>query len=282
MDPRPTNYLRQNIVFSYPEMIRVSFSLFLCLLVFCYFTLLLIFISIILFFLFLFMKIIFIFSCSGMFQDVPECSGMFRNVPCSGFYRRPRSYRKIFPAHYAYRNADLNLTLLWDRLTDSFFKWVNSLTESWGVRLTWLDCKSRYLWQCHQCEFGHHKENFASESTCRSEVRLLMLIVILWSSLLALTQEILWVMFSSALFLQYISLVSIVWNVTVSSILEICHRKTWCASGILEVEFQWEAKVALGVLPFFFSMCRANPPVWSLLIIHHHITPLIKELAHTY
>ena len=35
------------------------------------------------------MKIIVIFSCSGMFRDVPECSGMFRNVPCSGFYRRP-------------------------------------------------------------------------------------------------------------------------------------------------------------------------------------------------
>ena len=62
MDPRPTNYLRQNIVFSYPEMIRVSFSLFLSLSVFfCYFTLLSIF----------------------------SCSGMFRNVPCSGFYRRP-------------------------------------------------------------------------------------------------------------------------------------------------------------------------------------------------
>ena len=42
MDPRPTNYLRQNIVFPYPEMIRVSFSLFLSLSVFCYFTLLLI------------------------------------------------------------------------------------------------------------------------------------------------------------------------------------------------------------------------------------------------
>ena len=77
MDPRPTNYLRQNIVFSYPEMIRVSFSLFLSLSVFCYFRLLLIFIKIILlllFYLFIFMKIIFIFSCSGMFRDVPECS----------------------------------------------------------------------------------------------------------------------------------------------------------------------------------------------------------------
>ena len=61
-------------------MIRVSFSLFLSLLVFCYFTLLLIFRSIILLFLFLFVKIIFIFSCSGMFRHVPACSGMF-HVP---------------------------------------------------------------------------------------------------------------------------------------------------------------------------------------------------------
>ena len=86
MDPRPTSYLRQNIVFSYPEMIRVSFSLFLCLSVFCYFTLLLIFIKIVLllllFYLFIFMKMFFFF----MFRDVPVCSGMFRHVPeCSMF-----------------------------------------------------------------------------------------------------------------------------------------------------------------------------------------------------
>ena len=78
MDPRHTNYLRQNIVFSYPEMIRVSFSLFLSLSVFCYFTLLLIFMTIILLllllFIYFFMKIIFIFSCSGMLRNVPECS----------------------------------------------------------------------------------------------------------------------------------------------------------------------------------------------------------------
>ena len=101
MDPRPTNYLRQNIVFSYPKMIRVCFSLFLSLSVFCYFRLLLIFIKIILLwllllYLFIFMKIIFIFSCSGMFRNVPECSGMFRNVPCSGFYRRPVESRYGF------------------------------------------------------------------------------------------------------------------------------------------------------------------------------------------
>ena len=34
-----------------------------------------------------FFKILKIFSCSGMFRDVPECSGMFRHVPeCSMFH----------------------------------------------------------------------------------------------------------------------------------------------------------------------------------------------------
>ena len=89
----PTNFnlLRKNIVFSYSERIPVSsswlfhyFSFF-----FCYFTLLLI--NFIFFFLyFFFMKIILIFSCSGMFRNVPACSGMFR-VP--GFIDGPRMSR---------------------------------------------------------------------------------------------------------------------------------------------------------------------------------------------
>ena len=72
MDPRPINYLRQNIVFLYPEKIRVSFSLFLSLSVFCYFTSLLIFIKLFLFF--------YVPGCYGMFRNVPACSGMF-HVP---------------------------------------------------------------------------------------------------------------------------------------------------------------------------------------------------------
>ena len=40
------------------------------------------------------MKIIFIFSCSGMFRNVPAY--MSRNVPCSGFYRRPVFSRFIW------------------------------------------------------------------------------------------------------------------------------------------------------------------------------------------
>ena len=73
MDPRPTNYLRQNIVFSYPEMIRLSFSFFLSLFVFCYFTLFLIFIKfffIIIILLIYFRENYFYFF---MFRDVPEC-----------------------------------------------------------------------------------------------------------------------------------------------------------------------------------------------------------------
>ena len=86
---RLTNYLRQNIVFSCSEIIRVSFSLFL------YFLFLfLLFYAIINFYknyyiivlLYFFMKITFIFSFSGMFRDVPECSRIFRNVPCSGSF----------------------------------------------------------------------------------------------------------------------------------------------------------------------------------------------------
>ena len=88
---RPTNYLRQNIVFSYSEMIRVSFSLF-----FAFFfgvTLLLILQKsfIIIFYLFFFSWKLFLFfhvsGCSGIFRDFPDCSGMFRHVPECSFSR---------------------------------------------------------------------------------------------------------------------------------------------------------------------------------------------------
>ena len=41
------------------------------------------------------MKIIFIFSCSGMFRDVPECSGMFRHVPECSVFRILSTAKKI-------------------------------------------------------------------------------------------------------------------------------------------------------------------------------------------
>ena len=51
-----------------------------------------------------------------------------------------RSSRKIFTAHYACKNAALNLTPV-TRTTNGFiFQIINSLIESWGVCLTWLDC----------------------------------------------------------------------------------------------------------------------------------------------
>ena len=74
MDPRPTNYLRQNIVFSYPEIIRVSFSLFL------YFSF---------FDIFNFYKNYFIVINFFFFHENKFYFFMFRNVRCSGFYRRP-------------------------------------------------------------------------------------------------------------------------------------------------------------------------------------------------
>ena len=43
-----------------------------------------------------------------------------------------------FTAHYASRNAKINLK---STTTNAFnFQIINSLMQSWGVRLTWLDC----------------------------------------------------------------------------------------------------------------------------------------------
>ena len=65
---------------------------------FCYFTSLLIFTKIIIllsfYYIFFSWKLFFIFSCHGMFRNVPACSGKFRNVPCSGFYRLLRTLTK--------------------------------------------------------------------------------------------------------------------------------------------------------------------------------------------
>ena len=88
MYPRPTNYLRQNIVFSYPDMIWVSFSSFLSLPLFDvilnfykkYFITVIIIIIIINNF----------FAWKAfLFFHVPGCSGKFRNVLCFWFYRHP-------------------------------------------------------------------------------------------------------------------------------------------------------------------------------------------------
>ena len=54
-----------------------------------------------------------------------------------------RSSRKIFTAHYAYRNAPLNLTRVMGTTNGFIFQIINSLIESWGVRKTCLECNIR-------------------------------------------------------------------------------------------------------------------------------------------
>ena len=54
-----------------------------------------------------------------------------------------RSSSKIFNAHYACRNAALNLTPVTGTANGFIFQIINSLIESWGVRLTWFDCKKK-------------------------------------------------------------------------------------------------------------------------------------------
>ena len=82
---RPTNNLRQNIVFSCSETTSFFFSISLFFVSFFVILRYYLFLQKLFYYYYIiitfFMKIIFIFSCSGM----------FRNVPCSWFYRRPSS-----------------------------------------------------------------------------------------------------------------------------------------------------------------------------------------------
>ena len=68
---------------------------------------------------------------------------------------RLKNYRKLswqkfhdnlayeFTAHYACRKVELNLK---SATTNGFnFQIINSLLESWGVRLTWLDCNGIHV-----------------------------------------------------------------------------------------------------------------------------------------
>ena len=60
-----------------------------------------------------------------------------------------RSSRKIFTAHYACRNAALNLTPVTGTTNGFIFQIINSLIESWGVRLTCLDCNATLMCTSH-------------------------------------------------------------------------------------------------------------------------------------
>ena len=51
-----------------------------------------------------------------------------------------QSSRKIFTAHYACRNAALNLTPVTGTTNGFIFQIINSVIESWGVSLTYFDC----------------------------------------------------------------------------------------------------------------------------------------------
>ena len=61
-----------------------------------------------------------------------------------------RSSRKILPAHYACRNAALNLTPVTGMTNGFIFQIINLLIESWGVRLTCFDCKRLMTSEAHQ------------------------------------------------------------------------------------------------------------------------------------
>ena len=71
-----------------------------------------------------------------------------------------RSSRKIFTAHYARRNAALNWTPVKGTTNGFIFQIVNSLIESWGVRLTCFDCKRGII--LGGCEDYHYEEKLES------------------------------------------------------------------------------------------------------------------------
>ena len=80
-------------------------------------------------------------STSSIFLKLMKC--LLRSLihsKISNLTKIQRSSRKIFTAHYACRNAALNLTPLTGTTNGFIFQIINSLIESWGVHLTWFDC----------------------------------------------------------------------------------------------------------------------------------------------
>ena len=74
-----------------------------------------------------------------------------------------QSSHKIFSAHYACRTAALNLTPVTGTTNGFIFQIINSLIESWGVRLTCLDC-NRFYWLLKKQEEKLIKFTFAMTS----------------------------------------------------------------------------------------------------------------------
>ena len=65
-----------------------------------------------------------------------------------------RISRKIFTAHYTCRNTALNLTPVRGTTNGFIFQIINSLIESWGVRLTCLDCNATDVY--FTLRYNHH------------------------------------------------------------------------------------------------------------------------------
>ena len=75
-----------------------------------------------------------------------------------------RSSRKIFTAHYACRNAALNLTPVTGTTNGFIFQIINSLIESWRVCLTWLDCNGPQFTALDYFNFTQRNSGMATES----------------------------------------------------------------------------------------------------------------------
>ena len=111
---------------------------------------------------------IIIMPCPG--RERERRKNIWRNVILSNFLILPneilRSCSQTLTAHYARRNADLNFTLVTGMTNGFLFQIINSLMESTGVCLTWLDCNTpsevnAFLWELCTC-CSHAVEHFGS------------------------------------------------------------------------------------------------------------------------
>ena len=80
------------------------------------------------------------------------------------------SSRKLFTAHYACSNSDLNLTPVTGTTNGFIFQIINLLIESCGARLTCFDCKAslhntglithKTFWNARLCPVLHPFRKF--------------------------------------------------------------------------------------------------------------------------
>ena len=79
------------------------------------------------------------------------------------------SSRKVFTAHYACRNAALNLIPVTGTTNGFIFQIINSLMESYGVRLTWFDCNTSN--QIRVKYFTQPSSTRCHKRVCRSKMQ---------------------------------------------------------------------------------------------------------------